>query len=123
MIVETIKEDSEMCEKIITKGSAREVDPCLVDEINKLKTVKWNKKFQSIMSCCGHNRYSKTLIVMNRGSGYVFEWFSGISLIRSKRRNSRAPYYKRDKEGYYYIPEVEQCKSGKKDWKDHKLIK
>ena len=65
-----------MCEKIVSKQAAREIDPCLIDEINELKTVKWNLKFQSIMSCCGHGKYQKTLIVKNRASGFYFEWFS-----------------------------------------------
>ena len=93
-----------MCEK--KPGCAREVDPCLVDEINDLKTMRWNKKFQSIMCCCGHSKYPKTLIVKNRASGFVFEWFTGIALTGTKRSDSRAPYYKKDKEGHYYIPEV-----------------
>jgi len=93
-----------MCEK--KSYCVTEVDLCLVEEINALKTVQWNKKFQSIMCCCGHGKYPKTLIVKNRASGSVFEWFSGITLTGTKRADSRAPYYKKDAKGHYYIPEV-----------------
>lgn len=97
-----------MCEKIITKCHSKEVDPCLVDEINELKTTEWNKKFMSIMSCCGHGKYSKSLIVKNRASSAIFEWYSGIALIKKKRsgKSGRKGFYKRDDEGHYYIPEV-----------------
>lgn len=93
-----------MCQKKPYQN--RKIDDCLVDEINALKTTNWNQKFQSIMSCCGHGKYPKTLIVKNRASGKVFEWYSGIDLTKSGRARKRQPYYKKDAEGYYFIPEV-----------------
>lgn len=95
-----------MCLKIISKGSSNKIDPCLVAEIELLKTKEFNRKFQTIMSCCGHGKYPKTLIVKNIASGCVFEWYSGVSLTETKRTDSRAPFYKRDSQGYYYIPEI-----------------
>lgn len=99
-----------LCEKLISDGSARKIDPCLVDELNEIENTfpRFKEKFKMIMSCCGHDKYSKTLIVQNRFSGSCFEWFSSTHLEGTKRGNSRAPFYKRDKEGYYFIPEVDE---------------
>ncbi len=101
-----------MCEKVITGGSARNIDPCLEKELKELKNTipRFNEKFKTIMSCCGHLKYSKTLILQNRGSKCIFEWFSGIRLSGTKRGDSREPFYKRDPQGYYYIPEVDKEK-------------
>ena len=98
-----------MCEKLITDGSARNIDPCLVKELESIKNTfpRFKEKFKDIMSCCGHGKYHKTFVVQNRYSKSFFDWFSGVSLIGTKRSDSRKPFYKRDEEGYYFIPEVE----------------
>ncbi len=101
-----------MCEKIILKGCARGIDPCLVDEIERIKNTfpNFKRKFIDIMSCCGHGKYDKTFVVQNRSSDAYFDWFSGISLSATKRSNSRAPFYHRDDAGHYYIPEINREK-------------
>lgn len=98
-----------MCEKNHFSGPANKIDPCLVDELERIKKTfpRFKEKFKDIMSCCGHGKYKKTFVVQNRYSKYYFEWFSDTSLTTTKRENSRKPFYKSDKEGYYYIPEVE----------------
>lgn len=98
-----------MCEKIISKGSARKIDPCLVKELDEIRDTfpRFKEKFEMLMSCCGHGKYSKTLIVRNRFSGSCFEWFSNTHLEGTKRADSREPFYKRDSDGYYFIPEVD----------------
>lgn len=100
--------DNEVCEKIISKGTARNIDPCLIEELEALKNEypKFKEKFQLIMSCCGHGKYPKTIIVKNRYSRTCFEWLSGVTLSGTRRSDSKAPFYKRDKEGHYYIPEI-----------------
>ncbi len=100
-----------MCEKIITKGSAKNIDPCLVEELETIKNTfpRFKEKFKMIMSCCGHGKYPKTLIIQNKFSMCFFEWFSDISLTSTKRSDTRKPFYKRDSNGYYYIPEVSMC--------------
>lgn len=96
-----------MCEKIISKSCARNIDPCLIDEIDIVRQFpRFDSRFKILMSCCGHKKYLRSLVVQNKGSGAVFEWYTGVSLTRTKRRDSRAPFYKRDKEGHYYLPEV-----------------
>ena len=79
------------------------IDECIREEVAEINS---KVKFRTIMSCCGYDKYSKTIIVQNIHSGAVFEWFSGIGLTGSKRSDSRAPYYKKDPEGYYFIPEL-----------------
>ena len=97
-----------MCEKIISKGAARNIDPCMIEEIEDIRENirDFDKRFKTIMSCCGHDKYPRTFIVQNKGSGHHFEWYSGVSLTGTKRQDSRAPFYKRDKDGHYYIPEI-----------------
>jgi len=99
-----------LCKKVISKGSAKKIDPCLVEELKTIKNTfpRFKEKFEMIMSCCGHGKYKKTLIVKNKFSNHYFEWFSGISLEGTQRAKIGASFYKRDEEGYYYIPEVEK---------------
>ena len=106
---ETLYPGDTMCEKLILEGSARNFDPCLVEELEEIKNTfpRFKEKFKMIMSCCGHFKYSKTLVVQNRVSKAHFEWFTGTLLEGTKRADTREPFYKRDKEGYYYIPEVD----------------
>lgn len=98
-----------MCEKLVTNGSARNIDPCLIHELESIKNTfpRFKEKFEMIMSCCGHGKYHKTLVVQNNSSKHYFEWFSVTSLVATERSDSRAPFYERDDEGYYFIPEVE----------------
>ena len=93
-----------MCE-LVKHGTTR-IDPCLVDEIYAIKTKEWIQNYQSIMSCCGHGKYKKTFIVRNRATRHVFDWFTGVDLTKTGRARKKQPYYKKDKEGYYFIPEL-----------------
>ena len=97
-----------MCEKIISKSSAINIDQCLVDEIERIKNTfpRFKQKFKDIMSCCGHGKYDKTFVVQNRASKTYFDWFSGVSLSGNKRFDSRKAFYKRDDDGYYFLPEI-----------------
>ncbi|MDP4039850.1 MAG: hypothetical protein Q8P57_04710 [Candidatus Pacearchaeota archaeon] len=49
--------------------------------------------------CCGHGKYPMTIIVKNIKSEFV-EIVSGKKIPRKKR------FYLKDKQGYYYIPEL-----------------
>lgn len=89
-----------MCQKL--PYCARTIDPCIRDEIT---LIRWNHpELKMMLSCCGHNRYSKSLIVFNKKLNIVFEFFSGIVLSHGKRKSRK--YYQKDMEGYYYIPEL-----------------
>ena len=96
-----------MCKKL--PYCARKIDPCLLDKIKRLR----RDGFNTISSCCGHGKYRPTVVVREHDN-HVYELYSGITLNAynpkfDKRHNT---YYKRDNEGYYYIPEVENI--GKK---------
>ena len=69
------------------------VDECIADEI-----VQLNKEVKTLSSCCGHGKYKKTIVVL--GSKNIIEIYSCAIIPRTKR------FYKRDKQGYYYIPEA-----------------
>jgi len=54
---------------------------------------------KTVACCCGHGKYPMTIIVKHN-SGDVFDLLSECDIPRTRN------FYKRDKEGYYYIPEV-----------------
>ena len=66
-----------------------------------------NKETQcnTIMCCCGHGKYNPSLIVIDTREAKFcntpYDLFSGIQFKHGQKR-----FYKKDKQGYYYIPEV-----------------
>lgn len=107
-----------MC-KLDKKSGDTRIDPCMkkeIEEFNKsLELLKpyfeLENELKIVACCCGHNKYPKTIVLKTRGHkgkvnhpGYAepmyFEHFSGINIPRVRR------FYKKDKQGYYYIPEV-----------------
>ena len=58
--------------------------------------------FNTLGSCCGHGKYSKTIII--EFDDKIFEWYSNITIPRTRR------FYKTDTQGDYYIPEVDDEK-------------
>ncbi len=77
---------------------SREVDPCiqsLVKAINQLTG------FKTVSSCCGHNIYPTTIVIKNK-NGNITEFYSGNKLEYRKRNR----FYKKDKYGFYFIPEL-----------------
>lgn len=82
-----------MCKKT-TSGR---IDRCIRKLIGALHQ---HPQFIPIGSCCGHGRYTLSIVVRDRNNGKVFELLSGVTIPR--KRN----IYRKDKDGYYYIPEV-----------------
>ena len=74
------------------------IDKCLIPII---KCLNESKELKSLASYCGHHKYKSTIVVKNR-KGHIFEYYSGKSLGPKKRNR----YYKKDKDGFYYIPEL-----------------
>lgn len=71
------------------------VDDCIVDEL-----IKLNKRgIKTLASCCGHKIYKKTIIALHKKNGR-------IEIISRKIIPRKRKFYKKDKQGYYYIPEV-----------------
>jgi hypothetical protein len=79
------------------KNDSRFIDPCLVEIIKFLK----ENGIETISSCCGHGKYPITIIVKTNEIGITQEIFSGIIFKDRKKK-----YYKKDKEGIYFIPEI-----------------
>ena len=84
-----------MCKK--TKGLHNRIDPCIRKFINYLAIILPNG-IRIKGCCCGHGKYPLTIIVKENDKNY--ELISGRRIPRKKK------FYKRDKQGFYYIPEV-----------------
>jgi len=88
-----------MCELKNYKGTSNtKIDKCIRNLIKFL-----GENYTTVASCCGHNKYSLTVVVrytMNGTHAYV-ELFSNTKIPRVRN------FYKKDKEGYYHIPEVD----------------
>lgn len=81
------------------KGNPRKLDKCLRSGfIMRLNNLLSNSGERIVSSCCGHGKYPMTLIVQSKH--LIYEFISGIPIPRKKR------FYKKDKQGFYYIPEV-----------------
>ena len=73
------------------------VDGCLKSLIPSLVS----HGYRTVGCCCGHGKYPLTVVCrdMSKEHGY-YELISGVSIPRKTR------YYLKDKQGFYYIPEV-----------------
>lgn len=82
--------------KIYINGKLVKVDKCLAKVI-----IFINDKtpLKTLGACCGHSRYPLTIIVRS-SLGENFEFISQKVIPRKKR------FYKKDSNGYFYIPEV-----------------
>lgn len=99
-----------MC-KFNPSNDGRRIDPCMKKFIENLKGLL-PKDRKIVSCCCGHFRYPMTIVIQNtlkKHEGvemypinYFIPWdlVSGIEIPRKKK------FYKKDKQGYYYIPEV-----------------
>ena len=90
-----------MC-KFNPKNKGRRIDPCITIPIMLLNWAIRKNAIKIVACCCGHGKYPKTIVCRKVGSGQVFELLSGLPIKRKKR------FYRKDSEGYYYIPEVSQ---------------
>ncbi len=85
-----------MCKVDIKNGDTR-IDPCMREAIKILNA----SHVHTLACCCGHGKYPMT-IVMNVGISKIvpLEIFSNKIIPRKKK------FYKRDKQGIYYIQET-----------------
>ena len=90
-----------MCEKTNYHGTSNtKIDKCIRPLINFLQ----GEDYDTIASCCGHGRYQVTVVIKERDSfkDTFVELFTQTTILRTRR------FYVKDKEGYYFIPEVEE---------------
>ena len=89
-----------MCKKKQFKYCPSEIDDCMQGTIKILQMAG----VKTLGCCCGHKKYPMTIvadiIIEPLTPPKPVEIFSG-KIIPRKRR-----FYKKDKQGYYYIPEV-----------------
>lgn len=87
-----------MC-KFNPKNDGRRIDPCLK---HLIQFINGNTNHRTVASCCGHGKYPPSILVKHPSYSkmYAVEIFSHKIIMRKKR------FYKKDKQGFYYIPEV-----------------
>ena len=83
-----------MCEK----GCTQRIDDCLVELV---KEINSDPNYRTLACCCGHGKYP-TSIVVRDNKDHIFEYYTKIWLGKRKRNR----YYRKDSEGFYFIPEV-----------------
>jgi hypothetical protein len=95
-----------MCELKRYRTSNTHIDKCMKPLIDFLQDTLQNVSSKSVACCCGHNKYPMTVVIkfMNYAGWSYYELFTGIEIPRSRR------FYVRDKQGYYYIPEITKTK-------------
>jgi len=76
----------------------RKIDECMKNICYFLDEVMMGKG-KVIACCCGHGRYNHTILIKNQ-KGVILEICSKKYITRKKR------FYIKDKNGYYYIPEI-----------------
>ena len=91
-----------MCKKTNYKSCNVRIDKCMRGFISTLKSYG----IEVLACCCGHGKYPMTIIYRHKSNdilnGNIYDMISGWGIQR--KRN----FYKRDKEGYFYIPEVKE---------------
>jgi hypothetical protein len=87
------------------------IDKCMKNIVNWINN---NTHYKTVMCCCGHDKYKSSLIVIDLE---VAEWcrcpydiFNDYYFKHKQRK-----FYKKDNEGFYYIPEIEKIKRVKND--------
>lgn len=88
-----------MCEW--SKWGDTRIDPCMrniIQELDVLYQIANKKGIKVVACCCGHGKYPMTIVISNGKINW--ELFTNKIIPRTRR------FYKRDKQGRYYIPEV-----------------
>jgi hypothetical protein len=85
-----------MC-KVDIKIGDTSIDPCMRNLIYFVKEIA---HYETFACCCGHSKYPMTIVVKSKVDGRPIEILTKTPILRKKR------FYKRDKQGVYYIPEV-----------------
>jgi len=88
-----------MC-KFNPKNDSRFIDPCMEIMLLVFEWALDSKKMKIVASCCGHGKYPKTIVAKKIRNGQAIELLSGTWIPRKKR------FYKKDRQGYYFIPET-----------------
>lgn len=89
-----------MCEVKKYKGTSNtQIDKCMRKLIDGINCII-DSENTIIACCCGHDKYSMSIVIHDEIHDTNWELLSKVTIPRTRN------FYKRDKEGYYYIPEV-----------------
>lgn len=80
---------------MIPGGIFLHLDRCMALLIRALNQDEW----ETLGSCCGHGKYSQSIVVKH-ADGHIFDLISSETIPRKTR------FYRKDKQGLYYIPEA-----------------
>lgn len=92
-----------MC-KFNPKNNSRKIDPCM-ENMSFVLQERFDVPIAAC--CCGHGKYPMTIVLQDQFG--AFELFTGVEVPRNKR------FYKKDKQGYYYIPETLKASNKSED--------
>ena len=84
-----------MCKKTNYKIPNPRIDKCMVNLIRQLRFGK----VETLSCCCGHYKYNQSIVVRAKDG-------STIDLISNRIIPRKRKFYKRDKQGYYYLKEA-----------------
>jgi len=88
-----------MCKKVNNhKISNTRIDKCMQPLIKYLN----QERRDTVACCCGHGKYPMTIVIKWNSGKYIHYQELLTSTILKRTRN----FYKRDNQGYYFIPEV-----------------
>jgi len=91
-----------MCNKCKQSG-ARRIDKCMKKLCEFIDT---HPNVKVIGSCCGHGKYPLSIVIKYK-TGMDGKWKWKIKEMISDTEIPRTrKFYKKDKQGYYYIPEI-----------------
>lgn len=92
-----------MCE--LNKYGDRRIDPCLNYLIRLLNKAP---KIETVACCCGHGKYPLTIVIKGKTWDDKTKKFIDcfIEVISKSIIFRKKKFYKRDSEGYHYIPEA-----------------
>ena len=86
-----------MCKK--QKGLHNRIDPCMKNLIRNINLIL-PSHIEMVACCCGHGKYPMTIIVNCKTCGKNTDMVSDKVIPRTRK------FYKKDNQGYYYIPKV-----------------
>ncbi len=88
-----------MC-KFTNNAKHSRIDKCMS---NIVRFINEHSDYETLACCCGHGKYPPSIVAkpkLIRYKGHPVELFSFAIIPRTRR------FYKKDKQGMYYIPEV-----------------
>ena len=90
-----------MCKKTQFRYCPSTIDKCMRKFIESLNYML-DKEIKIVACCCGHGKYPMTIVCkgIKESPERAFDICSDTWIPRTRN------FYKKDEEGYYYIPET-----------------